>query len=440
MRYPNISAYKQAVVEQESFDKLQNVSIATQNGDLHYVSGNFATVFKAAQNGNYYALKCFLTDQVDRAERYQAITNYLATHSSPYFLEYHFYEQELWVIDAEYPVLWMKWAEGVTFGEAVKQACLANDVASLEQLQAKFRELALWLLDQELAHGDLKHDNIMLTTSGKLVLIDYDGMFVPNLAGKLAQEGGGKSYQHPKRSAEDYDRHLDDFSILVIWLSLEILKQAPQLYNQLNSGNNLVITSEDLQDYNSSLLKQTVEQLGLTELSTLLANSLSQKVGQIKELPSILKGKTYLIQEWLKIRQDFMSQGYSHIDDYVCSQLGVEAKAFTEEKANQDWWEGLDAQWQNIFCKAINCTSPPNKEDLQAIKQLTELYIGRMGLTDISPLSGLSQLTKLSLSNNEIIDIIPLSGLSQLKVLWLSVNKIIAVSYTHLTLPTTSRV
>ena len=70
MKYPNISAYKQAVVEQESFDKLQNVSIATQNGDLHYASGNFATVFKAAQNGNYYALKCFLTDQVDRAERY----------------------------------------------------------------------------------------------------------------------------------------------------------------------------------------------------------------------------------------------------------------------------------------------------------------------------------------------------------------------------------
>ena len=50
MRYPNISAYKQAVVEQESFDALQNVTIARQNGDLHYASGNFATVFKAAQD------------------------------------------------------------------------------------------------------------------------------------------------------------------------------------------------------------------------------------------------------------------------------------------------------------------------------------------------------------------------------------------------------
>ena len=41
----------------------------------------------------------------------------------------------------------------------------------------QFSRLAMWLMSQPFAHGDLKPDNILVTDNGTLVLVDYDGMF-----------------------------------------------------------------------------------------------------------------------------------------------------------------------------------------------------------------------------------------------------------------------
>lgn len=47
-----------------------------------------------------------------------------------------------------------------------------------------------WLLSQEFVHGDLKPDNIIVREDGRLVLVDYDGMFVPAMRGQKARELG----------------------------------------------------------------------------------------------------------------------------------------------------------------------------------------------------------------------------------------------------------
>jgi hypothetical protein len=55
-----------------------------------------------------------------------------------------------------------------------------------------------------IAHGDLQHGNIILVPGKKdnslmLKLIDYDGMFIPPLAGSPKGEVGHAAYQHPER-------------------------------------------------------------------------------------------------------------------------------------------------------------------------------------------------------------------------------------------------
>ena len=54
-------------------------------------------------------------------------------------------------------------------------------------------------------------------------LIDYDGMFVPSMRGKLsAAESGHPAYQHPARVSNGswFDEHLDGVSALVILTTL----------------------------------------------------------------------------------------------------------------------------------------------------------------------------------------------------------------------------
>ena len=59
----------------------------------------------------------------------------------------------------------------------------AGDREALSLLAGRFDRMALWLLQQPYAHGDIKPDNILVEPSGELRLIDLDGMFLPQFAG-----------------------------------------------------------------------------------------------------------------------------------------------------------------------------------------------------------------------------------------------------------------
>ena len=57
-----------------------------------------------------------------------------------------------------------------------------------------------------------------------LRLIDYDGMYVPALAGTRSGEVGLPAYQHPQRIREGtYNAEVDRFSHLVIYTAIRCL-------------------------------------------------------------------------------------------------------------------------------------------------------------------------------------------------------------------------
>ena len=96
----------------------------------------------------------------------------------------------------------------------------------------------MWLISQPFSHGDIKPDNIIVRDDDTIVLVDYDGMYVPSMKGLPARESGTPDYRHPLRAKNNvYDEHIDDFSIAVIILSLLILYKDPSLYEK--KGQNL---------------------------------------------------------------------------------------------------------------------------------------------------------------------------------------------------------
>lgn len=118
----------------------------------------------------------------------------------------------------------------------------------LRQLAARWRVMVNELRASKLAHGDFQHGNVMVTPEGELRLVDYDGMYCPAFGRGRSPELGHANFQHPRRTPDYYEEGLDNFSALVIYVSLLALASEPDLWAKFNMGDNLVLTSADFRN------------------------------------------------------------------------------------------------------------------------------------------------------------------------------------------------
>lgn len=245
MNYPLISEYVNAILAAEdNFEELKNLRpVLNDEGAPMMTGGNFAVVFKMVDQftGKYHAVKCFLKDQERRAEAYRMISDELRGISSSYLTPINYLEKELFVDsnntdETEFPVLLMDWVEGENLDKYIFNN--KYDGRKLSSLVLKFHELSKWLLAQPFAHGDLKPDNIIVTNEGNLVLIDYDGMFVPKMLGQEPRELGTPDYRNPYYErinlGTSFSKRIDDFAIIHILLSLKIYSERPHLITNDN--------------------------------------------------------------------------------------------------------------------------------------------------------------------------------------------------------------
>ena len=81
------------------------------------------------------------------------------------------------------------------------------------------------------------------------------------MAGWKSAELGHRHYQHPKRGADYFDATLDNFSGLVIYLSLLSLKEQPELWNEFHDEN-LIFTKGDFESPSGSKLFAKIRAIG----------------------------------------------------------------------------------------------------------------------------------------------------------------------------------
>ena len=263
MNYPSISDYIEALRDAEdSLSELKDLRLVYDDqGHPIMSSGNFAVVFKIqAPTGEYHALKCFLRDQEERSERYRMIAEELQYVQSTYLVKFRYLESELFVDvpntgGEEYPVLLMDWIDGIPLDQYLKT--IMNNGYEKDLLAYRFSLLARWLVSQHFAHGDLKPDNICVRDDGSLVLLDYDGMYVPALSGRKPLEQGSPHYRHPLRSTLPFDEHIDDYSLSLILLSLRAIALDETLYVRYSSHEYLLLSEQDqLNLYTSPVFKE----------------------------------------------------------------------------------------------------------------------------------------------------------------------------------------
>ena len=207
--------------------------------------GSSAVVFQAAVEGKTQALRCYIRNDASSRDRYSALNVYLAGRDlNPFVSGATWLDGAIMVNRTSWPVLTMEWIDGRTLNEYVDFLVSASNTAALTTLAANWRELVALLQRSEFGHGDLQHGNVMVDQDGQYRLVDFDGVWIPPLAGQSPPtEFGHPNYQHP--GLRIWNRWVDTFSALVIYLSLTALSRDPALWLALYNSKNLLFAKND---------------------------------------------------------------------------------------------------------------------------------------------------------------------------------------------------
>jgi len=357
MNYPLISEYIEAIKSAEdNFDELSYLRpVLDKQGLPVMCAGGFSVVFKMKDEKNhYYAVKCFTKEQEGRNDSYKLIAEELEYVSSNYLTPIRYYERELFVDtdnseECEFPVLLMDWVEGKTLDVYINEN-IDNQYA-LEMLAYQFNKLAAWLMTQPFAHGDLKPDNILIKEDGQLVLVDYDGIFVPAMKGQNARENGSPGYRHPSRRDGAYDEHIDDFSITSIALALKTIAVKPELWITFGGNDKLLFSETDYLDLSKSKVIASMQSLLIDkELCTLygvflIAWALNDISSVSYKLFNLQKSKkediTKVVPQYQKARKYIKAEDYER------------AYVILETLAKQGQKNGIKVKWTENLCGSV---------------------------------------------------------------------------------------
>ena len=160
----------------------------------------------------------------------------------------------------------MQWIEGLLLNQFVRENL--SRPALFDSLSGLWARMARRLRESGAAHGDLQHGNVLLVPRTQaaglsLKLIDYDGMYVPALAGKPSGEVGHAAYQHPQRLRDGtYGVEIDRVPLLVIATALRCLAVGGEpLWERYDTGDNLLFRAVDLRAPGESPLFRELWQL-----------------------------------------------------------------------------------------------------------------------------------------------------------------------------------
>jgi hypothetical protein len=265
MSLPNLEAYLKTLQRPASQtfrdNTLQRCEIERNTLGMPRVrSGNFALVFRMNDPSakRAYAVRVFTRVSKDVEERYQAIAKAIKvireTEGSSFFVHFDYQAHGLVVNEQTVPVIKMDWNYGETLGEYLNKHY--KDARRIAKLRTQLRELCSFLTKMKMAHGDIQLGNVLVSKDGgQIKLIDYDGVYVPALQGKLASELGQVNFQHPGRKENLFGPELDRFAFMSLDLSLGLLEQNADLWDRTYSDEEGVIFRAT--DYANPLASQT---------------------------------------------------------------------------------------------------------------------------------------------------------------------------------------
>ena len=334
LSYDEAMLYSQHCLKIQDLDlkqgNVETYAIKTTIGEMKKpwgIEGGFAVVYKfRTQSGQMKAMRCFrVAMNPDTQSRYEKMNVYFRQHVPDITIDFRYYEDGILVKESAQatqkkvcPVIVMEWIDGVTLLDKVDELCSQRDNLALERLADKWLGVIHKLRHAQMAHGDLAAVNVMVRKNGKLALIDYDGVYIPEFKGLPQVVLGQQGYQHPDMFNRQFDERMDGFSALVIYLSLLALKEQPELWGRYVRRNtrgqldgNMLFSRDDFMDPNMSpiftdMLRSPSAQV--RDLADALKEACLKPIG-MAQFPTMLFDPEYLNKQALQELEQAIRQG-----------------------------------------------------------------------------------------------------------------------------------
>lgn len=254
-------------------------------------TGGFCIVFPYIVQTNKYAVRCWHAHLEGAEERTRKIAKALQTANLPYFVRFEYVSEGIITPQGVQPVVVMDWVEAKPLKKYIAEHI--NDTHSLNMLADNFAKMVKDLHRHNLSHGDLQHGNIMVKDDGNFMLVDYDSMYVPELAGWPDEISGLAGYQHPNRwNNRNLSPKADYFSELIIYTSLKALSEIPSLWNDLMIADTdtMLFTAEDIKSAGTSPIFSILDSTSsCKELCITIKDFLSRKtIEELEPLENVM--------------------------------------------------------------------------------------------------------------------------------------------------------
>jgi hypothetical protein len=246
-----------AVKNSDIFIKIPELNGAVarkkKDGSLFKYVGGFNVVFQLEHQNKKWAFRVWHVPMGENKDRYLAISKYLTNSKLPYFADFIYDENGLLVNGELTDTIRMEWLDGILLKDYIEKHL--NDKAKLESLANNFLKMTKTLRETKISHGDLQEGNILVDESGKIKLVDYDSICIPEIEGGKELVTGLKGYQHPSRFKNSQaSLKADYFSELIIYMSILGIASKPELWDkyQVNDTQYLLFTETDFENIESS--------------------------------------------------------------------------------------------------------------------------------------------------------------------------------------------
>lgn len=265
-------------------------------------SGGYTTVFPFNRsNGEKVAVRCWIADIGDAKRRSQEVSSYLSALNNSYFCNFKYLENALLINGNIYPIVLMDWVEGKTLKDFINNNIRTN-TSKISIIRENFKNMIIYFHQQNIAHGDLQHGNILVNSDCSLTIIDYDSMYIKPLEGMTDTIKGLPGYQHPSRLVNKFiNPKLDYFSELIIYLSLLVFENNTSLWQKYYETEDLLFSKYDFENPNNSALIRSLLRSNnqtIVDLTNKLIEELGKKdIQQLEPLEKLLMGRLEVTKE-----------------------------------------------------------------------------------------------------------------------------------------------
>src|SRR5262249_35667695 len=209
----------------------------------------------------------------------------------PGFVDGYYQDQGICVRGRWSPILKMRWVEGVTLAQFVRD--FLDQPHMMGMAADRLQRLAQKLRPTGVAHCNLDPNHILVGGGRgrpiELRLVDYDTLFLSGLSECRLEEPGHRNFQHPQRLWQNtYDADADRFPLLVLYTVLRALAaEGRGLWERFGDDDNLLFRELDFEEPAGSALFRELWRSTDPTVRALAGQLLLAAQGKLEEVPHL---------------------------------------------------------------------------------------------------------------------------------------------------------